>query len=68
MPAAAPAVIFVDLPEVLVNLSSDSRRMRFLKLRLAVEVSSTRTAETVQQLTPRIMLIGAGALLVAYRG
>lgn len=55
MPAAAPAVIFVDLPEVLVNLSSDSRRMRFLKLRLAVEVSSTRTADTVQQLTPRIM-------------
>lgn len=53
--AAGPKVIFVDLPDVLVNLSSDSRRMRFLKLRLAVEVSSQGVADTVAQLTPRIM-------------
>jgi flagellar FliL protein len=53
--AAGPKVIFVDLPDVLVNLSSDSRRMRFLKLRLAVEVSSQGVADTVTQLTPRIM-------------
>jgi flagellar FliL protein len=52
---AAPKVIFVDLPDVLVNLSSDSKRMRFLKLRLAVEVSSQATADTVVQYTPRIM-------------
>ncbi|HEX2529622.1 MAG TPA: flagellar basal body-associated FliL family protein [Geminicoccus sp.] len=50
-----PKVIFVDLPDVLVNLSSDSKRMRFLKLRLAVEVSAQPVADTVVQLTPRIM-------------
>jgi flagellar FliL protein len=53
--ASGPNVIFVDLPDVLVNLSSDSRRMRFLKLRLAVEVSSQNVADTVAKLTPRIM-------------
>ncbi|WP_222184002.1 flagellar basal body-associated FliL family protein [Geminicoccus harenae] len=52
---AAPKVIFIDLPDVLVNLSSDTKRMRFLKLRLAVEVSSQATANTVVQYTPRIM-------------
>ncbi|WP_191062309.1 flagellar basal body-associated FliL family protein, partial [Geminicoccus harenae] len=50
-----PKVIFIDLPDVLVNLSSDTKRMRFLKLRLAVEVSSQATANTVVQYTPRIM-------------
>ena len=52
---AGPKVIFVDLPDVLVNLNSDSKRMRFLKLRLAVEVSTQPVADTVVQLTPRIM-------------
>jgi flagellar FliL protein len=52
---AGPRVIFVDLPDVLVNLNSDSKRMRFLKLRLAVEVSTQPVADTVVQLTPRIM-------------
>jgi flagellar FliL protein len=50
-----PKIIFVDLPDVLVNLNSDSKRMRFLKLRLAVEVSSQPVADRVVQLTPRIM-------------
>ena len=50
-----PGVIFVDLPDVLVNLNSDTKRMRFLKLRVAVEVSTQVVAETVQQLTPRII-------------
>ena len=50
-----PKIIFVDLPDVLVNLNSDTRRMRFLKLRVAVETSSKPVADAVQQLTPRII-------------
>jgi flagellar protein FliL len=50
-----PEIIFVNLPDVLVNLNADIRRMRFLKLRLAVEVSSQAAADKVNQLTPRIM-------------
>lgn len=48
-------VDFVDLPDVVVNLQSEGRRMRFLKLRLAVELKDKKTAEAVQRLTPRVM-------------
>jgi flagellar FliL protein len=50
-----PKVLFVDLPDVLVNLNSTDKRMRFLKLRLAVEVADKDTGDTVTELTPRIM-------------
>lgn len=49
------AVVFVDLPDVLVNLRSDSKRMRFLKMRVALEVDGDKTAEGVKTLTPRVM-------------
>lgn len=48
-------VAFVDLPDVLVNLRSDGKRMRFLKLRVALEVDSDKSAEGVKALTPRVM-------------
>jgi len=48
-------VMFVDLPDVLVNLRSDGKRMRFLKLRVALEVDSDKSAEGVKALTPRVM-------------
>jgi len=54
--AAATAVpIFVDLPQLLVNLASEGGGTRFLKLALAVEVADPRTAERIEQLTPRIV-------------
>ncbi|MEK0085948.1 flagellar basal body-associated FliL family protein [Benzoatithermus flavus] len=46
---------FVDMPDLLVNLQSDARRMRFLKLRLALEVESASAADAVRALMPRIM-------------
>ena len=51
----APTVLFVDLPDLIVNLRSDSKRMRFLKLRVALEVESEKTGEGVKALTPRVM-------------
>ncbi|NBB70720.1 MAG: flagellar basal body protein FliL [Alphaproteobacteria bacterium] len=55
--AGAPAgdPIFVDLPQLLVNLVSDDGGTRFLKLSLAVEVTDERTAERIDQLAPRIV-------------
>ncbi len=52
-----PAVtaVFVDLPDVLVNLQSSGKRMRFLKLRVALEVADEATAESIRALTPRVM-------------
>lgn len=51
----APAVAFVDLPDLIVNLHSDSKRPRFLKLRVALEVDSEAAGEGVKTLTPRVM-------------
>jgi flagellar FliL protein len=51
----AANVVFVDLPDLLVNLRSDSKRMRFLKLRVALEVESSAAGDGVKALTPRVM-------------
>ncbi len=51
----ASAVAFVDLPDVVVNLQPANGRMRFLKLRISLEVLGDRTAEEVRALTPRIL-------------
>ena len=51
----AASVAFVDMPDLLVNLRSDSKRMRFLKLRVALEVESSTAADGVKMLTPRVM-------------
>lgn len=55
--AALPAdIVFVDLPDLLINLHGDgSRRMRFLKLATAVEVAGEEQAAMVRQLVPRIL-------------
>jgi flagellar FliL protein len=52
---AALAPTFVDMPDLIVNLQSDARRMRFLKLRLALEVQGGQPADMVRGLMPRIM-------------
>jgi flagellar FliL protein len=49
------AARFVDMPDLLVNLKGDGKRMRFLRLRLALEVGSERTAASVKALTPRVL-------------
>ncbi len=51
----AVAAVFVDLPDILVNLQSSGKRMRFLKLRVALEVADETTAERIRALTPRVM-------------
>jgi flagellar FliL protein len=53
--AKANGPFFVDLPDVLVNLQSDGRRMRFLKIAVAFEVADESTALAVRQLAPRVL-------------
>ena len=48
-------IVFVDMPEVLVNLHSLGQRTRFLKLRVALEVDGEPVAEEVKTLMPRVM-------------
>ncbi len=53
--AAAEGVYFVDLPDILVNLRSSGRRMRYLKLKAVLEVGDGEAASAVRRLTPRVM-------------
>jgi flagellar protein FliL len=58
---AAPAVedpasvVFVDLPDMLVNLNTGDHRMRYLKIATALEVSGSDQADLVRQFVPRIL-------------
>ncbi len=55
-PADDPAnVVFVDLPDMLVNLNAGGRRLRYLKIAAALEVRGEDQAELVRQFVPRIL-------------
>jgi flagellar FliL protein len=53
--ARSAAVQFVDLPDLVVNLDTGAQRIRFLKLKVALEVGSSADADRVLQLSPRII-------------
>jgi flagellar FliL protein len=59
--AAAPVpenpadIVFVDLPDMLVNLNAGDHRLRYLKLATALEVGGTDQADLVRQFIPRIL-------------
>jgi flagellar FliL protein len=48
-------IVFVDLPDLLINLRGGDRRLRFLKIATAVEVRGEEQAEIVRQFVPRIL-------------
>ena len=48
-------IVFVDLPELLVNLNVTGKRPHFLKLATALEVSGEDQAAVVRQFVPRIL-------------
>lgn len=53
--AGHAAPVFVDLPDILVNLKGSPQRARFLKLRISLEVANAQTAQRVQALSPRVL-------------
>lgn len=48
-------MVFVDMPDVLVNLHALGQRNRFLKLRVALEVEGEAAADRVRASMPRVM-------------
>lgn len=54
-PVMPENVVFVDLPDLLLNLNVTGKRLRFLKVVTALEVASEENAEIVRQMTPRIL-------------
>ncbi len=58
--AAAPApvnpAVFVDMPEVLVNLSNvASDRIQYLKVKIVLEVPKAEVVEQIKPLMPRVL-------------
>ena len=54
-PAVKP-VVFVDMPEVLVNLSNPSAdRSQYLKVKIVLELADQKMVEQIQPVMPRIM-------------
>jgi flagellar FliL protein len=53
---AAKPVVFVDLPEVLVNLSNTgSERTQYLKVKIVLELPDQATITQIQPVMPRVM-------------
>jgi flagellar FliL protein len=54
-PAEKMPVVFVDLPDMMVNLTAPSERPKYLKMKIALEVSDEKQAEQVRPLLPRVV-------------
>ncbi|MGH6725132.1 MAG: flagellar basal body-associated protein FliL [Pseudolabrys sp.] len=56
VPVAAKPAIFVDLPDVLVNLSNaPSERTQYLKVKIVLELPNPGVVNQIQPLMPRVM-------------
>jgi flagellar FliL protein len=53
--AAHPPPTFLELPDIVVNLSSTGRKSTFLKLNVSLEIESAEDGGKLKALTPRIV-------------
>jgi len=54
-PPPPPAAVFMNLPEMIVNLDSSGRRANFLKINIALEVASATDVPRIEAVMPRIV-------------
>lgn len=54
-PKQVGPAVFMDLPEMLVNLQTQGRKQTFLKIRVALELESPADMPRVDQVMPRIV-------------
>jgi flagellar protein FliL len=52
---AAPAAVFYDLPDLLVNLNTNGRKASFLKLSVSLELEHPEDLPRLQAVMPRII-------------
>lgn len=48
-------VVFIDLPEMLINLNSPGNQVSFLKLTVSIEVKDPEVALRLEELMPRVI-------------
>ena len=49
------SLVFYDLPDLLVNLSAEDGETRYLKLRIALELTDQSAVDKVEEVMPRII-------------
>lgn len=54
-PKTVGPAVFMDLPEMLVNLQSSGRKQAFLKIRVAIELEAPTDTPRIEQVMPRIV-------------
>lgn len=47
--------VYVDLPEILVNLEATGKQQRFLKTSISLEVANPQDAEALKKVMPRLI-------------
>lgn len=52
---AKPEIIFVDLPELVVNLNTGEQQPRYLRARISLEVESAKAQSAVEERLPRVI-------------
>lgn len=55
LPEAAAKTVFYDLPPMLVNLNTTSKRPTFLKIQVSLELGSEQDVNYVKEMSPRII-------------
>lgn len=48
-------VVFFDLPELLVNLNTGTKKASYLKIKVALELPGVKSQERVQAMLPRVL-------------
>jgi len=54
-PASSSQAIFFEVPDLIVNLNTSGRKTAFLKIKIALEVSSPADVDVVNENLPRIV-------------
>ena len=52
---AGGEVVFFDLPELLVNLNTGTKKASYLKIKVALELPGLKAQERVQAMLPRVL-------------
>lgn len=50
-----PAIVFYELPDLVVSLNTNERKSTFLKVRVTLELADPAAVATVERLLPRII-------------
>ncbi|MBI5163592.1 MAG: flagellar basal body-associated FliL family protein [Magnetospirillum sp.] len=54
-PKSVQAAVFMDLPDMLVNLQTTGRKQSFLKIRVSLELENELDKQRIEQMQPRIL-------------